>query len=340
MNPQGVCAAGDEDWAGWLVRYQAHLELEGLAARTVKARTWLVSKFVAWCGGLGLSGPAGVTANLLADYRRHRIQGVNARGRRDAAFTVNTHVLALRGFFGFLAARGVVPGGLLPILAYVKAPKLLPKHTLSHAEMMKMLTAASADTPLHVRDRAVLEVLYSSGIRREELVRLRLDHLDLEGGVIRIEQGKGGKDRVVPAGRHAVDWLGRYLAAARPALLGRREEHGRVFVSKRGFPLDGTSVLEIVKRWARAAGIGKPVGPHTLRRSCATGMIRGGAGVGHVKDLLGHEDFASLASYVKLAVVDLQEAIRKYHPREQQPGDGPCAAEQPKDPLDNPPTRG
>jgi integrase/recombinase XerD len=233
----------------------------------------------------------------------------------------------------------MVPGGLLKVLAYLKEPKLLPKNTLSHAEVVRILESVPADTPIHVRDRAILEVLYSCGIRREELVCLDLAALDLEGGVIRVEKGKGAKERVVPVGRHAVEWLGRYLAAARPSLLGGREEHGRVFVSKRGLPLDGTSVLEIVKRWARAAGIEKPVGPHTFRRSCATGMIRGGAGVGHVKDLLGHEDFASLSSYVKLAIVDLKEALKKYHPRENVPCNASSAGAKLREPLDNPPSQ-
>lgn len=99
--------------------------------------------------------------------------------------------------------------------------------------------------------------------------------------------------------------------------MGNREEHGRVFVSKRGLPLDGSAVREIVRRWAKAAGIATPVGPHTLRRSCATEMIRRGANPAHVKDILGHADFASIDAYVRLAVVDLKETLRKYHPREQ-----------------------
>jgi integrase/recombinase XerD len=340
MGSQCVDMEGLDDWVDWIVRYRAHLELKGLAARTVKAREWLVSRFIGWCAELGLSGPQRITVDLLSDYRRHRIQSVNARGRRDRAFTVNTHILALRDFFGFLAARGVAPGGLLGVLAYLKEPKLLPKHTLSHAEVMRILESVPADTPIHVRDRAVFEVLYSCGIRREELVCLDLAALDLEGGVIRVEKGKGAKERVAPVGRHAVEWLCRYLAAARPSLLGGRKEHGRVFVSKRGLPLDGTSVLDIVKRWARAAGIEKPVGPHTLRRSCATGMIRGVAGVGHVKDLLGHQDFASLDSYVKLAIVDLKEALAKYHPRENMPDKGAFAGAKTQVPLDNPSSQG
>lgn len=303
-------------WHDWLQRYRSYLELEGLAERTVYGRTGLLGKFIAWCRELEIVSPERLTLDLVADYRRHRIQSINTRGRRDRSFTVNTHLLSLRDFLTFLGAKGVVPSGLSAPLRYVKEPSILPRNVLKHTEVMAMMSRIPGDNPIHVRDRAILEVLYASAIRRDELIHLLRDDLDLEGGVIRIRHGKGQKERMAVIGRHAVEWLARYLEGARPALMGMREEHGRVFVSKRGLPLDGSAVREIVRRWAKAAGIEKTVGPHTLRRSCATEMIRHGANPGHVKDILGHADFSSLNAYVRLAVVDLKETLRKYHPRE------------------------
>jgi site-specific recombinase XerD len=187
---------------------------------------------------------------------------------------------------------------------------------------MKILERIPGDTPVHLRDRAVLEVLYSSGLRRQELADLGLCSPDVEAGTLRVEEGKGGKGRIVPLGRSAGQWVSRYLVAARPALAGRREDPGALFLSKSGRPLNGNAVREIVRRWARAAGIAKEVSPHTLRRSCATGMIRNRANPAHVKDLLGHEDFASLDAYVRLEIADLKEAHRRFHPREQGLTDG------------------
>ena len=210
----------------------------------------------------------------------------------------------------------------------VREPKLLPREALAHVQVMRILEAVPGHTAIHLRDRAVLEVLYSSGIRRQELVDLELPDVDLEGGALRIERGKGGKGRVVPLGKAAAGWLSRFLAAGRPALLGRKEDPGRVFLSKSGGPLDGSSVREIVRRWARAAGIEKPVSPHTLRRSCATGMIRNRANPGHVKDILGHEDFRSLQAYVRLEIVDLKDAHKRFHPREQGKEDGTAQPDQ------------
>jgi len=182
------------------------------------------------------------------------------------------------------------------------------------------------DTPIHLRDRAVLEVLYSTGLRRQELVDLALPDVDLDGGVLRVECGKGAKGRVVPLGRAACEWVRRYLHSARPALVGRREDGGALFVSKLGRRLNGNSIREIVSRWAKAAGVEKEVTPHTFRRSCATGMIRNRANPAHVKDLLGHEDFGSLAAYVRLEIADLKEAHRKFHPREREGGEEDGAA--------------
>ncbi len=315
-----------DEWHAWTERHRAHMELEGLADRTVTGRLGLLGKFVAWCREMGIDRPQDVTAELLADYRRHRIQYVNARGHRDRPFTVNTHLLALRDFFGFLGSRGVVPGVITQSLPYVREPKLLPKDALTHADVMKILERVPGETPIHLRDRAVLEVLYSTGIRRQELVNLRLEHVDIQGGVLRVESGKGGKDRMVPLGKAAAEWVGKYHAAARPALLGRQDDPGFVFLSKSGGKLDGNTIREIVRRWARAAGIAKPVSPHTFRRSCATGMIRNRANPGHVKDILGHEDYRSLQAYVNLEIVDLKDAHRKFHPREQGNDEDPDAS--------------
>jgi integrase/recombinase XerD len=325
-------SAGDgfATWEAWLERYRAHLELEGLAPRTVHGRCGLLAKFFAWARELGIGSAQAVTVELLADYRRYRIQYVNERGGRDRAFTVNTHLLAMRDFFGLLVARGAAPAALLEALAYVREPKLLPKETLSHQEIVTMLERIPGDTPIHLRDRAMLEVLYSTGIRRQELLDLALADLDLEGGMLRVQCGKGGKGRMVPIGRMAVEWVRKYLAAGRPALVEAAGECDAVFVSKSGRRMDGPSVLLVVRRWAKAAGIAKRASPHMLRRSCATGMIRNRASPAHVKDLLGHEDFDSLKSYLKLEIVDLKDAHRRFHPREQDDADGLAGAPVPR----------
>jgi site-specific recombinase XerD len=293
-----------------------------MAHRTITGRAWCLRKFVVWARELGVRSPAGLTSSLLEDYRRHRVQAVNARGRRDGSHTVNLHLTSMRDFLRVLAAKGAVPASLREAVGPIKEPKLLPKVALSHEEVMAVMQKIPGTSAVQLRDRAMLEVLYATGVRRQELVDAKLTDVDLAGGVLRIECGKGSKGRIVPLGRAAVEWLGRYLQAARPALMGRGEDPGWLFVSKSGAKLNGNVVREVVRRWAKAAGITKEVSPHTLRRSCATGMVRNRANLAHVRDLLGHEDFGSLHAYVRLEITDLKDAHRRFHPREREEDGG------------------
>jgi integrase/recombinase XerD len=302
----------------WLERYRTHLELEGLRPRTVEAQVWLLGKFTVWCREAGLAKPADLTTELVGDYRRHRIERVNARGKKDTPQSVNLHLVALRSFLTFLERKGVVPALLKESIRKMKQPRRLPKPALSHEEVLRILERIPGESAVHLRDRAILEILYSTALRRQELVDLEVADVDVEGGVLVVQEGKGGKGRTVPLGSTAGAWVVRYLTAGRPTLMNGSPGHDRLFVSKTGLPLTGNVVREIVLRWTRAAGIKKAVSPHTFRRSCATGMIRNRANPAHVKDLLGHEDYGSLGAYVCLEIVDLKDAHRRFHPREQE----------------------
>ncbi len=171
-----------------------------------------------------------------------------------------------------------------------------------------------------------MELLYATGIRWQELAELKLNDVDLAQGYLRVELGKGGKGRVVPLRRMAGDWIRKYLLAIRPELVRGRPDPGWLFVSKSGRKMDGSAILETVRKAAAVAGLEKKVTPHALRRACATEMIRRNANPWHVKELLGHEDFRSLDVYAKLTILDLKAAHRKFHPREQREGDEPEGA--------------
>jgi integrase/recombinase XerD len=318
-----------DEWDAHRAEYRREMELEGYRSRTVQGRLWLAEKFVLWCREREILSPKALTPALLYVYRRHRLERLNARGRRDGPLTVNLHLEGLRDFLGRLSRKGLLSVSFLESLRPIRTPKRLPLGTLAHPEMLRILERIPGDTPLHLRDRALLEMLYSTGLRREELVQVAVVDVDFAGEMVRVEEGKGGKGRVVPLGKVAALWVEKYLRSARPSLLGRQEDPGKLFLSKSGRPLNGNAIREIVRRWTKAAGIQKPASPHTFRRSCATGMIRNRANPAHVKDLLGHDDFRSLDAYVRLEIQDLKEAHRKFHPREQD-GDE-------EDPADNAP---
>ena len=216
-----------------------------------------------------------------------------------------------------MAREGVVPPSLPSAVLYVRAPETLPRDIPTDQEVARMIRSCDTMRTTGFRDRAIVELLYSTGMRRQEMTDLKVGDVDLAQGYARIERGKGGKGRIVPLGRMAGDWIRKYLLAIRPELVRGKPDPGWLFVTKSGRKMDGAEVRQAVLKAARRAGIEKNVTPHALRRACATEMIRRSANPWHVKELLGHEDFRSLDVYAKLTILDLKAAHRKYHPREQ-----------------------
>jgi len=175
-----------------------------------------------------------------------------------------------------------------------------------------------------VRDRAILEVLYSSGMRLGELTRLTLLDLDLKDGLVTIRQGKGGKDRVVPVGAVAVKFVTAYLTQARPELLERKHgsatERG-LWLNRWGTPMSKQLIERMVKDYAQAAGIVKPVSPHTFRHSCATHLLNNGANLRTVQELLGHAHTSTTQLYTRVSIAEVKQTHATQHPRQEEPAD-------------------
>ena len=193
-----------------------------------------------------------------------------------------------------------------------KLPRSLPK-SLTEADVSALLAAPDAEGKLGLRDRAMLETLYASGLRVSELVGLKLTQTNLDMGVVRV-MGKGSKERLVPLGEEAVDWLKRYLAEARPALLSGRLSDA-VFVTARGGPMTRQAVWHLIRRYASIAGIKQPLSPHTLRHAFATHLINHGADLRVVQLLLGHADISTTQIYTHVARERLKKLHAEHHPR-------------------------
>lgn len=311
----------DSGWERWIDRYLKRLEATGHAERTIRSRRDMIGLFAVYARQGGVKGPEGIAPALLSAYLVHRRETRNSRGTQDRPRTLNTHLLAVRQWLSYLAREGVIPPSLPAAIEYVKVPETLPRDIPTDSEIARMIRSCDTTRTTGFRDRAILEILYSTGMRRQEMVDLRLGDVDLAQGYVRIERGKGGKGRVVPLGGPAGEWIRKYLLAVRPELVRGKSDPGNLFLSKSGRKLGGSDVMLAVSRAASRAGLEKTVTPHALRRACATEMIRRSANPWHVKELLGHEDFRSLDVYAKLTILDLKAAHRKYHPREQG-GDG------------------
>lgn len=280
----------------------------GLRPKTLAAYRADIRRFASYLADQGIAEPATVGHRVLHEYQAHmRSEGL-------APTTIRRAQSALRAYFGFLAAEAIVPDDPTDRMDRPVAAKKLPEF-LTQDEAARVVEAVDPDSPACWRDRAVLELLYATGMRVSELTRLSLGDVDLETGNCLVF-GKGGKERIVPVGTVALGVVRRYLASVRPAM-DRGRARGAFFLNQRGGRLSRMSIWTIVKRAAGRAGIDRVISPHTLRHSCATHLLEGGADLAAVQELLGHADISTTQIYTHLDREYLRETHRRYHPRSQ-----------------------
>ncbi|MEK7344677.1 MAG: site-specific tyrosine recombinase XerD [Pseudomonadota bacterium] len=282
---------------------------DGLTANTLAAYRQDLSLYATWLF---------LTHRLaLASTQEHHLQSYFAeRHGQTRATSANRRLTVFKRFFRWaLRERLVQVDPTLRMLAAKQALRV-PK-TLGEAQVDALLSAPDVSTDLGLRDRAMLELMYASGLRVSELVQLKTLHVSLNEGVLRI-MGKGSKERLVPFGEEAREWLQRYLGRVRPALLGRRQTED-LFVTTSG-PKPGTGMSRVmfwnlVKRYALDAGITAPLSPHTLRHAFATHLLNHGADLRAVQMLLGHADISTTTIYTHVARERLKTVHAQHHPR-------------------------
>ncbi len=229
-----------------------------------------------------------------------------------AAASIKLEAVALRIFFRFLLARKILTKNPAENLSIPRVEKYLPE-TLNGSAIGRLLESVSGADPLGLRDRAMLELLYASGLRISELCNVRLEGLDLAEGMIRVT-GKGNKTRLVPVGSEARGAIGRYLELERPKLVSRRSG-AEIFLSVRGRKLTPQRVWQLIKRYAARAGLEANVYPHLLRHSFATHLLAGGADLRIIQEMLGHADISTTQVYTHVDSSHLKSVHKKFHPR-------------------------
>ena len=299
-----------KEYGDWIIQ-------KGYRPSTRKAYLWHLEKFIQYSRGLGLGGVEEITPKHLKEYKVNLFKSQSHRLTHYHIRTINYFLRVVKSFLVFLAKEGYVAGDLSKEVLWVKEPKELPQVILSDQQIKKILKVPDLHHPLGYRDRTILELLYSTGDRRNELLNLNIDDLDMMEGYCRIIQGKGGKDRIVPMGKTARIYLENYIKGVRPQLTKNTVEKA-LFVNHWGERLGADGLSQMIHRRTRQAKIEKNVTPHVFRRSCATGMIKNKAHPYYVKELLGHENLSSLEPYLKLTIVDLKEVHRRCHPREKE----------------------
>ncbi len=290
-------------------QFQDYLTFErGLSDRTLAAYERDLDRWARFLEAHGVDSPDAVTPGHLREWV------FSLKEAQLAPTSIRRAQSAVRTYYAFLLAEGSVTADPTERLESPKLGRRLPDF-LTRDEVSALLDAPDPGAALHWRDRAILELLYATGMRVSELAELPLSSLDLDEGFLTVF-GKGGKERLVPVGEPALRALGRYLREVRPTLdRAQGKGKGRVFLNTRGTPLSRVAVWTLVKNSARRAGITRKVSPHTLRHTFATHLLEGGADLAAVQELLGHADIATTQIYTHVDREYLREVHRRYHPR-------------------------
>jgi integrase/recombinase XerD len=296
-----------------LIKFEEYMQSRGFSARTVPDYLHNVKLFLEYLEGVGVMAIGEVDRALVADYQI-RLLDQTYRDKPISSVTKLRRLSTVRCFCGYLVKSGVLAADPTADLELPKRPKSLPKNIPTKKEMGKLLALPDLSTPLGIRNRAILEVFYSNGIRVSELCNLRLKDIDTYQGELRVDQGKNAKDRVIPLGEVACDYVDLYLREARPKLAAAGQT--TLFVTKNGRPFRYTTLSYLISCWGRKAGLSKPIASHSLRHACATHLLLGKADIRYIQEILGHASLATTQIYTKVEIADLKKVHQRCHPRE------------------------
>ncbi len=293
-----------------------HLEalcVQNYSEYTVKNRRVHIGFFLNWCSERGITKPIDVTRTVLESYQRYVFHYRKKNGEPLGFTGQHARLVPLRVWFKWMARQHHILHNPASELELPRTGFRLPKAVLTAHEAELVLQQPDVNDPLGLRDRALLETLYTTGMRRLELSRLKVYDLDLERGTVFIRLGKGNKDRIIPLGERAVLWLRKYLEASRPQLASEPDDK-TVFLSNAGeaFSLDHLSAL--VRTHIEAANIGKQGACHLFRHTMATLMLEGGADIRFIQAMLGHSDLKTTQIYTHVAIRQLKEIHNATHP--------------------------
>lgn len=332
-KPGALRVAGDPETPGGFRAYLIEF-LDWMAARrfslhTIKNRRIELGYFIDWCEERSIERPNDVTRAMLERYRQHVFHyrrksagGITTPQGQPLSFqTQAKRLVSVRVFFQWLARSHHLLYNPASELELPRPEKRLPRHILTIAEVEQIMNATDTEEPtgLGLRDRAMLETLYSTGMRRSELVNLRTDDVDIERGMLLIRQGKGAKDRRVPIGERACRWIEKYLYTVRPRYIDDIDS-ALLFLAKHGEGMQGKQLSVIVKKAIEAAVLPRfadthpNAACHLFRHACATHMLENGADIRYIQALLGHEDLSTTQIYTQVSILQLKAVHERTHP--------------------------
>ncbi len=312
-----VIAGDRSDLAGFprlVDEFCEHMAARGYSPRTVGNRRFMLSYLAAWLAERGITRPAEVTRPVLESYQRWLYHYRKANGDPLSFRSQSQRLLAVRAFYKWAARQRHVLHNPASEIELPRAERRLPRPALTAAEAELVLSQPGLDDPTGVRDRAMLEVLYSTGIRRSELARLAVTDIDHERATLLVRQGKGKKDRLIPIGPRALAWTRRYLSEVRPKLAVAGADDGTLFLSAEGTPFGLDALTRLASGYVKASGVPKQGACHLFRHTMATLMLEGGADIRYIQAMLGHAELSTTQIYAQVSVRALQAVHSATHP--------------------------
>lgn len=296
----------------YLLRYNEAMLIRRYAETTLHRRESDIRRFIGWCDERGLQHPQDVTKPILERYQKHLYYYRQANGEPLSPSSQNHYLTSVRQFFKWLTQQNYLLYNPASELVIPKQNPSLPV-VLTEEEIENVMKQPNIKTAYGLRDRAILEVFYSTGIRRSELVNLKLHDISLSRKTLYVRNGKGGKDRLLPIGERACEWIRQYLEQGRSQLLLDINEQ-TLFLSDYGEPFPDSKLGDRVKRYMKNAGLNVPGSCHLLRHAMATHMLENGAEMRFIQSMLGHSDYRATQIYTHVSIRKLQEIHTATHP--------------------------
>jgi len=299
----------------YLLKYNEAMKVKGYSESTLHRRESDVRRFVGWCDERGLNHPNQITKPILERYQRHLHYYRQERNNRPLSPTTQNHYLtSVRQFFKYLTRQNYLLYNPASELEIIKAAPSLPV-ILSETEIERLLNQPDTNTESGVRDRAILELFYSTGLRRSELCNLTLHDLSLSRKTVMVRKGKGNKDRLIPVGQRAMNWITHYLDKVRDQLLTDIANE-TLFLNDYGDAFRDNKLGDKVKRYMVNSGLDVPGSCHLLRHAMATHMLENGAEMRYIQAMLGHANLSATQMYTHVSIRKLQQVHDATHPAE------------------------
>lgn len=287
----------------------------GMSHNTIRTKRQSLERFSHWCSTHGIHTPQDINLEVMEAFRQYLHHYKKALDGQPLSINSQYKVLTdLKLFLRRLHRRHVISNADFEEFDMPKCKKGLPRVVLSPEEVERIFAMPMLRGDLiGIRDRAILEIYYATAIRRSELTRIKLEHMDLGRRILMIVEGKGLKDRRLPVARRACEWIARYLEQVRPRFVSLESEDA-LFLSREGHPLNADQVGQMVGKYIRRAGIDKPGACHLFRHAAATYMLDAGADIRHVQEMLGHADISTTQIYTHVAIKQLERVYSRTHP--------------------------